>query len=332
MAPVIQTTIKFLAGAAQMSIPDKPSKPCVQTHSNVGKGPSLLSPTISTISWGFNRMDVYAADKVSGGVAHKWWDGYQWGPGVADMEIFEGSSGFPSAVSGNSDKMDIFVPTSDGSLQHKYWDGNTWNPSFTGWENLKGKVDLDYAPATTSWAPGRLDAFFKGTDKGLYLVYYDGSNWGPSGSDNEDLGGKLASGPAAVSWGPNRNDIFVIDSNNSLSHKYWDGNNWSGWQPFDLDQEFTEDTPRAVSWGVNRLDVFLTNTGGTVSHIYWDGYQWSALEDLGGKSLVGTVAVTASLNRLNLVALGEDSLYYYKFYDGSAVVIDQDDIAWIIDL
>ena len=45
----------------------------------------------------------------------------------------------------------------------------------------------------------------------------------------------------------------------------------------------------------------------------------SPLEYLGGENLVGTVAATASLNRLDIVAQGVGGNYYYKYFDGSSV-------------
>ena len=207
MAPLIKTTIQLLLSFVQTDIPEKSVPSSFHAHGDAGKL-SVPSITLSTISWGYNRLDVYGVDKATGDLAHKWWDGYQWGPSAKDIELLGGGSlSNPSAVSGNTSKMDIFAVAKDGSLEHKYFDGYSWQPSVTGWDNFKGKADADFAPSTTSWAPGRLDAFFKGVDDGLYHVYYDGSSWGPSGTDNENLGGELKSGPAAVSWGPNRNDV-----------------------------------------------------------------------------------------------------------------------------
>lgn len=207
MAPLIKTTIQLLLSFVQIDIPVKQFSSSFHAHGDAGRL-SVPSTTLSAISWGYNRLDVYGVDKASGDLAHKWWDGYQWGPSVEGVELLgDGSLISPSAVSGNSSNMDIFAVAKDGSLEHKYFDGYSWQPSATDWDNFKGKADVDFAPSATSWAPGRLDVFFKGTDYGLYHVYYDGSSWGPSGSDNENLAGKLSSGPAAVSWGPNRNDV-----------------------------------------------------------------------------------------------------------------------------
>lgn len=202
----------------------KHTVPCHKSHAQGANTLTSNGPSLSTISWGYNRLDVYGNDQASGNVSHKWWDGYQWGPSVGDLELLGGDFDTPpSAVSGNTSKMDVFSIGQEGDLQHKYFDGSSWQPAAAAWDSLKGDLDDKFAPSTTSWAPGRLDVFTKGVDGGLYLNYYDGSNWGPSGSDNEALGGSLLSAPAAVSWGPNRNDVrrtrtacYVVKSSKAL--------------------------------------------------------------------------------------------------------------------
>jgi hypothetical protein len=64
------------------------------------------------------------------------------------------------------------------------------------------------------------------SSRSMYHKYWDGSNWGPSKTDWEWLGGVFNSPPAAVSWGSNRLDIFGLGTDNSMYHKYWDGSNW----------------------------------------------------------------------------------------------------------
>ncbi|KAI4120734.1 MAG: hypothetical protein LQ338_006800, partial [Usnochroma carphineum] len=229
------TTIQFLVICAQTSIPDKTAQPPRLAQSHIGQTTDLQSPTLSTISRGFNSFNVFARGKESGDVIHKWWDGYQWGLSVADLESLGSSGGFPAAVSDNSSKIDVFAPAADGSLQHKYFNGYNWEPSVKDWHNFGGKVDQTFAPSTTSWAPGRIHVFFRGVDGGLYLNYYDGSNWGPK-DGNEDLGGscsRLGSQPQRYK---------------ALNHNYWDGGQWSCWETFDLDAELSQDTPCAVSW------------------------------------------------------------------------------------
>jgi hypothetical protein len=87
--------------------------------------------------------------------------------------------------------------------------------------NTMGGV-LTSGPTVSSWAPGRLDVFARGTDNTLHHPFYDG-NW----SGWESLGGGLSSDPAAVSWDHGRIDVFARGSDNALWHKWYD----NGWKP-----------------------------------------------------------------------------------------------------
>ena len=85
-----------------------------------------------------------------------------------------------------------------------------------GWESLGGGITS--GPDASSWAPGRLDIFARGTDNGLWRIWYE-NGWGSW----ESLGGGITSNPGAVSWGNGRIDIFARGTDNALWHKYYDG-------------------------------------------------------------------------------------------------------------
>lgn len=299
-------------------------KPCQDALKSVNRLSPTSGPSISAISWGFNRMDAYGNDG-NGNVTHQYWDGYQWGPKYNETEALGG--GFnapPTAVSPGSGKMDVFSVGNDQSLMHKYYDGSAWQPSETHFESLGGTLEpLEVVTATANGA-NPLDIFGKGIDGSIYHKYWDGSSWQPQRDTMDNLGDgtTFVYGPAAVSWGPNRTDIFAINTDFTMLQQYWDGTTWlSQWQPLG-DSKFA-DTPTAVSWGENRLDIFGTEQGsGSLLHKAWDGSQWSKWENLGTPSgdvsLTGTVAAASwSKNRIDIVALGTDGAYYYKFWDGS---------------
>ncbi|HET8839844.1 MAG TPA: hypothetical protein VFN35_00195 [Ktedonobacteraceae bacterium] len=71
-------------------------------------------------------------------------------------------------------------------------------------------------------------------DSQMYHKWWDGSNWGPSPTGWEALGGILSSPPNAVSLGPNRLDSFGLGTDHQMYHKWWDGSNWRlsmvGWE------------------------------------------------------------------------------------------------------
>ena len=331
MAPLLEITTQLLLSYVSTNAPSHlpaVEKPCHSTsslHRLANEFPGH-GPSVSTISWGYNRMDVFGLSP-SGIALHKWYDGYQWQPNVDGLESLGGDLFSPPiAVSRNTSRMDIFSVGSHNALYHKHYDGYQWNPTDDPWENLGGSGDLDSTlpVAVTSWAADRMDIFALGQDddgRKIYHKYWDGSQWGPSAKGMELLGGDdektFASLPAAVSWGPDRVDVFAVDSRFELSHLYWDGSQWSQWETLSTPNgESIHQNPTSISWGPDRLDVFVVGADDKLWHLYWDGSQWSKWEDLGGE-LTGAVAASSwAVNRIDIVALGLDGQYYYKYYDG----------------
>lgn len=324
MAPLLQLAIQYLYGSSLLN------KPCPQDgaqwpiphHVEDKTVTSLVrsSISLSSVSWGPNRFDVFATGS-EGDVKHKFWDGYQWQPSVKGLESLGGyTDGPPTAVSWGSNRFDIFITGKDHNLLHKYWTGSSWQPSIKDWENLGGGLTETYALAATTWGENRLDIFGIGPDKdghnAVWHKYWDGSSWNPSNNKLELLGGDFISEPAAVSWGPDRLDVFAIDRQHNLLHRHCDAGYWSEWEV--LGENFAS-TPTATSWGQNRLDVFALRASSTsvkLFHKYWDGYQWSDWEDMGGE-IDSAVSVTSwTTNRIDILGKGPDSAYYYKYWNG----------------
>ena len=239
MAPFITATVQLLLGSVRTGIqPHSPAEQhlgCHHAHANaIAKGPSL-----SAISWGFNRMDVFGQNLDSGDIDHKFWDGYQWQPSVEALEDLGAGGGLgspPAAVSRNTSLMEyvllssrtihinlaafvngcchvhkktdvgsvsIFRVNSDKVLKHKYFDGFAWKPSETDWTTLVDYALFDptVAPAASSWGPSRLDVFAKTYGSNCLLhTYYDGTTWKPGEEDDVEVFCGVTSGAAAVSW------------------------------------------------------------------------------------------------------------------------------------
>ena len=303
-------------------------QPCHDTPKSVNTLGAYGGFSISTTSWGFNRMDVYGVDNHAG-LAHQYWDGYRWGPTYDRAEALGGDfSSPPTAVSPGTGRMEIFLVTASdgGELMHKSYDGTAWQPSTTDFDNLGGNLDRNSVLSATVNGANPIDVFGKSKSNGsIYHKYWDGSSWQPQGSSMENMDDgstEFGSGPAAVSWGPNRTDIFALDTEHKLKHQFWDGTTWlKTWES--LGKAVFASTPTVISWGVNRLDVFgIDSQSGELLHVYWDGSQWPEVENLGKPSadvkLAGTVAATSwSRNRIDIVVLGTDDAYYYKYWDGS---------------
>ena len=326
MAPLTRLTTQLMLSYATTKLGFE--KQCHDTPKSVGPQSGYGGTSISATSWGFNRMDVYGVSEDDS-VAHQYWDGYQWGPSYDKIEDLGGDFDFPpKAISPGKEKMDIFQVSSNGALMHKFWDGSAWRPAATAFESLGGELDAFTALAATVNGSNPIDVFGLSSDgKSILHKYWDGSSWQPEGDKMEDLSDgttDLVYGPTAVSWGPNRTDIFALDAERKPKHQYWDGTTWlSKWES--LGDAALTHSPTAISWGVNRIDLFgVESDSGSLLHYYWDGSQWSTWEDLGKPSAdvalasLGTVAATSwSTNRIDIVALGTDGAYYYKYWDGS---------------
>ena len=148
--------------------------------------PSEGSSNPSAVSWGADRIDVFARGKDNA-LWHTWYSK----PWIGKWESLGGvlTSG-PSACSWGSGRLDVFVKGTDNALYHKWYTNNAWS----GWESLGGV--LTSAPSAVSWGQGRIDVFVRGTDNALYHKWYQNgwSNW-------ESLGGVLTSAPARLLLG-----------------------------------------------------------------------------------------------------------------------------------
>ncbi len=188
---------------------------------------SGLQGSPSAVSWGPNRLDIFALDP-NNRAWHTWWDGKAWGLGESLAPPFGGQlSGSPVAISWGPKRLDIFAPT--------YPDQKVWHLSYDGsWgsgESL-GSMFAGGFQGVVSWAPNRFDIFAVGIPAGgsynkLWHGWSDGRTWGP-GEWFDIAKGALDSQASAVSWGPNRLDIFAMsgDRRSRLWHQWFDGRAW----------------------------------------------------------------------------------------------------------
>ncbi len=153
-----------------------------------------LATAPSAVSWGPNRLDIFAVDGNTGRLAH-WWYENGWGGG-----------GAPELLS---------VTLATGA-QVKV--------------NQAAGAQLNLAPplSAVSWGPNRLDIFAVDANTGRLAHWWYKNGWGGDGAP-ELLSITLATGaqvnlatpPSAVSWQPNRLDIFAIDANTGQLAHWW---------------------------------------------------------------------------------------------------------------
>lgn len=168
--------------------------------------------------------------------------------------------------------------------------------------------DAQGGPEASSWGPGRLDVFVRGSRSQLLHKWYD-NGW----SAYEDFGGVLTADPAAVSWSVGRVDLFGRGTDGALWHKFY-GGSWSGWGSLG---GFLNSSPDVASWGPGRLDVFAVGTDGALWHQFHSG-GWSGWASRGGVVVSDPAAVSWGANRIDLFVRGTDDALWHQFWNGSS--------------
>lgn len=166
-------------------------------------------------------------------------------------------------------------------------------------------------PAAVSWAAGRVDLFWRGSDNALWHMWYDNAApkwWGP-----QNLGGNLKGDPSVASWAPGRLDVFWRGLDDQLHHKWYESG-WSG--DGSLGGNMRGD-PVAIAWGANRLDIVYEGTNDDLKHIYWNGSAWSGIEShsAGIESPLGMISWYA--NHLDVFWKNSAADLVHSYWNGS---------------
>ncbi len=145
--------------------------------------------------------------------------------------------GSVNAVARDSNKLDIFIVSTDGGIYTAAWDQNVASGKWRGWWRiLNGVAAPGSGVISVSRDPNKLDVFVIGTDGGIYTAAWD------QNVDNGKwrgwwriLNGVAApgSGITAVSRDQNKLDVFVIGTDGGIYTAAWDQNvasaKWRGW-------------------------------------------------------------------------------------------------------
>jgi len=172
----------------------------------------------------------------------------------------------------------------------------------TRWENLGGDSDLT-DPAFASWAPGRLDAFWRGTSGTLQHRWtpYNGGGWSYL-EDMGSIGGSVGSAPAAVSKANGEIDVFTFDASKNLVH--WSFTLSTGWvvhPPIAIPQAhqpITGGRPTVASWTPGRLDVFWRGSDDLLKHVWRPSLtaSWTSVEPFVDEILKSDPAAISTAN------------------------------------
>ncbi|WP_218835637.1 tyrosinase family protein [Streptomyces sp. SA15] len=277
---------------------------------------SFTSPP-AAVSWGPDRLDIFALGSRSQMRHRAWHVNGEWFP-KDDWEDLSGEfTSPPTVVSWGPERLDIFALGLGKDMYHKAWHVNgEWYPSLGTWEPLGGQFTTP--PTAVSWGPDRLDIFALGTRNEMrHRAWHVNGEWFPK-DDWEDLSGEFTSPPTVVSWGPERLDIFALGLGKDMYHKAWHVNGeWypslGTWEP--LGGQFTT-PPTAVSWGPDRLDIFALGTRNEMRHRAWhvngEWFPKDDWEDLSGEFTSPPTVVSWGPERLDIFALGLGKDMYHK--------------------
>ena len=181
-------------------------------------GELASSPEVSTRNQ--HRLNVFVVG-TDGSIWERFYDG-AWNHGwIHHGAPTGGISGAATAKSepgtvawGMSERVDLFVRGADDKLWQKFWDGSSW----TAWFKPVGdQGTLASEPDVTSWEPGNLLVFIRGTNGLSYALPFGGGGWGPwvqlvLSTDT------FAGGPGAASRGLDRFDVFYLKADERTYH------------------------------------------------------------------------------------------------------------------
>jgi hypothetical protein len=265
-----------------------PSSPAGSTS------PPGLYSVPSAVSWGPNRVDIFAmanqSDELTG-LWHTWLENGQpagiWenlGTPVPNQNI----GGPPCAVSTGVNQLEVFVTVLSGpELSTGYntlWclpylptpvvssSGPPADPSGYKWrgfqlipDNVPPLYAVDTLAAAITGGPDLVNIFCFGQDDQLFFWKM---NWAEAGEPRHGLHPLIEY--YAPSWTAVQLPAVPVGGGPAV-------------QPY---------LPCAVAWGPRRLDVFWPDQGGTVHHLSWDPNTWD-VETLPGGVVVQPFSVQA---------------------------------------
>lgn len=215
--------------------------------------------SISAISWGQNRLDLFGRG-VNNDLVHRWWDGVSW----SNWESLGGCIlNNPSATTWGVNRIDVIAQgcndTGDNIYQ-KWFDG-TWHD----WYNIGGRTEQ--SPAITSWGPNRLDIVVRNTGNSLSHKIYDPALGGWTAWAGAGGGTGCMAGAPTMSTALGRLDVFGRDcstSGNNLSH--YSFTPAAGWSTVATRSIRLDRDPVAVSLTPGKSEIFSINGSGSLFH------------------------------------------------------------------
>jgi hypothetical protein len=156
-------------------------------------GTFIHAPTL--LSWGGNRLNVFAVDNNSN-VFYKHWNGLTWG-GWTPLRGPVG--GRIHCATWGRDQFSLFSIGADGHLNVKWWTGSSWGPSQLGvWDDrgTPAGTTLVGEPAVISYRGTSVCIAAVGVNSHLYRLDFDGFTWGTW----QDMSGNMIGRASLFRW------------------------------------------------------------------------------------------------------------------------------------
>jgi hypothetical protein len=162
--------------------------------------------------------------------------------------------------------------------RYKTW--STWTEDMTAAYGYIAKPTSTVAAC--SWAPDRLDLFWRGTNDHLMHAWWHGGTW----SWVQDMTAEfnlqpMASSPTACSDQAGQLDVFWRGGDGHVHHLWWPhtSGNWSWDQDLTASYGYTAivGAPAAASWAPGRFDVFWLTVDQHIRHAWYphnDDWSW----------------------------------------------------------
>lgn len=162
----------------------------------------------------------------------------------------------------------------------------------------------------------RLNVLAIGRDGRFKNKWFDGSGWGPSFTDFQDLGTGFGShAPQGVCWAPGKLGVMAVNAAGDFSYRHWNGAAWGAWE--NMGSGFVG-RPAAVGWGRDRLSLFCRRNDGHVYERSWDGHVWHPWTRMPGLVTSDPSAIGWQGDRLALAARGVHDEIRYRWLERGA--------------
>jgi hypothetical protein len=208
--------------------------------------------------------------------------------GVAHLTGNTSTRQASEAAAQASSAVDVLYKAADTTLGHQWY-----NPRL-GWRGpaSMGSQVVSGEPSVVNSVPNTVDAFWQGSDGGLWHAYTTGRGW--SSEQPMNLG-TLGGSPKAVAQPDGTEDVFWRGTDDHLWYAtFVPGGGWSS--AHNLGGDLASDPAPAVS-SPGTFDVFWKGTDGNLWHAYQTpGHNWSAPVNLNVGTLGGSPAATGQLS------------------------------------